>query len=357
MGHRVVTVNRAACAFWGFREEELIGRSLFELLTVEDGEKLQETERKPGGGPPWPAVEVEVLRKDGDLAALEMTSRWVVEHGEACGIHAIGRDVTQRREREREMGRFREQLYQAEKLRALGELAAGVAHNFNNLLTGVMGHAESMRQRTDIPESARQSAEKIVQVARRCSAIVGRIQAFGRPIDPTKTERVDLNRLVRDTVEITSARWRSQAEKEGRQIEVALDLGDIPEVQSTGAAWEEILSNLIYNASDSMPTGGTIRIATLSEDETVLVRVSDSGVGMDEETRRRVFEPFFTTKDPERGSGLGLSTVWGLVQAQGGRVQILSVPGEGSTFEVRVPQARQVDTVDSEHGTASQLPA
>jgi PAS domain S-box-containing protein len=353
MGHGLVTVNRAACAFWGYSEQELTGRNLFELIAPEDAEKLRETERRPEGGPPWPAVEVDVVRKDGTSATLEITSRWILEGGEACGVHAIGRDVTQRREREKATARFRDQLYQAEKLRALGELAAGVAHNFNNLLTGVMGYAELMKLRTDIPEPVQQNAAKIVEAARRCSAIVRRIQAFGRPIDPTQTERVNLNRVIHDTVDITSAKWRSQAEREGRSIQVALDLGDIPEVQSTGAAWEEILTNLIFNAVDAMPEGGTIRIATRQDANTVVAEVSDTGTGMDEETRRRVFEPFFTTKPSDRGTGLGLSTVWGLVQAQGGRVEIDSAPGEGTTFAIRVPQASAPEAEDAE-GTAAE---
>ena len=347
MDHRFVTVNRAACAFWGYPEPELVGRGLFESIAPEDAEKLRETERDPKGGPPWPAVEVEAVRKDGKRAALEITSRWIVERDTASGIHAIGRDVTQRREREQATIRFRDQLYQAEKLRALGELAAGVAHNFNNLLTGVMGYAELMKLRTDIPEPVQQNAAKIVEAARRCSAIVGRIQAFGRPIDPTQTERVDLNRVVHDTVDITSAKWRTQAEREGRKIEMNLDLGEIPEVQSTGSAWEEVLTNLIFNAADAMPRGGRIRITTLCEEDTVLVQVSDSGTGMDEETQRRVFEPFFTTKETDRGTGLGLSTVWGLVQAQGGRVEIESELGKGTTFTIRVPESLPSDPGDS----------
>jgi CheY-like chemotaxis protein/anti-sigma regulatory factor (Ser/Thr protein kinase) len=125
----------------------------------------------------------------------------------------------------------------------------------------------------------------------------------------------------------------------GRTIRVELDLAEVPPISSTGAAWEEILSNLVFNAVDAMPAGGTLTIATSREGDDGVLSVSDTGMGMDADTQRRVFEPFFTTKGPELGTGLGLSTVWGLVQSQSGRIEVRSTPGEGTTFTIRVPRA------------------
>jgi CheY-like chemotaxis protein len=118
---------------------------------------------------------------------------------------------------------------------------------------------------------------------------------------------------------------------------VELELGEVPAVSSTGAVWEEILSNLVFNAVDAMPAGGALTIATSREGDEAVLTVSDTGMGMDAETQRRMFEPFFTTKGPELGTGLGLSTVWGLVQSQGGRILVRSTPGEGTAFTIRVP--------------------
>ena len=133
---------------------------------------------------------------------------------------------------------------------------AGVAHNFNNLLTGVMGYAGLMKMRSDIPDPVASNAQKIVESARRCSAIVRRIQTFRRPIDPTQTETVDLNQVVRDTIDITHAKWKTQAERDGKRIVIDMDLqGDMPGIQAVCSAWEEILSNLIFNAVDAMPEG------------------------------------------------------------------------------------------------------
>ena len=283
-----------------------------------------------------------MLRKDGKRSRVEIVSRWVVEEGQVIGIHGIGRDITERKEREEATQRFREQLHQAEKLRALGEMAAGVAHNFNNLLTGVMGYAELMKLRDDVPEPVLANAGKIVESARRCSAIVKRIQTFGRPSDPTQLDQVDLNQAVRDTIDITYAKWKTQAEREGKIIQIDTDLHDVSPVLSAGSAWEEILSNLIFNVVDAMPEGGRLTLSTRMQDDEVVLSVEDTGTGMDEETRRRVFEPFYTTKAPDKGTGLGLSTVWGIIQNQGGRVDIDSELGRGTTFHIRVPVAEQV---------------
>ncbi|MDP7448055.1 MAG: histidine kinase dimerization/phospho-acceptor domain-containing protein, partial [Candidatus Latescibacteria bacterium] len=219
----------------------------------------------------------------------EVVSRWIVEAGAPVGIHAIGRDITQRREREQATIRFREQLAQAEKLRALGEMAAGVAHNFNNLLTVVVGNAELISLHEDVPEPIRQDTLRILESARRCSAIVRRIQTFGRPIDMADVDHVDLCQVVTDIVDITSPKWRTEPQLSGRHVEVELDLQPVPPILSQGSAWEEILSNLIFNAVDAMPEGGTISLSTRldGDGDTASIRVADTGTGMDEETHLR----------------------------------------------------------------------
>ena len=352
---RLTSLNKAALELWSYSSEELLGKSFYDLLSPEDAQRLRETDRLHPPGTPRPVVEVGIVGKEGKRAGLEVVSRWIMEGGKPVGLHGIGRDVTERKEREAAMNRFREQLHEAEKLRALGEMAAGIAHNFNNLLTGVVGYAELMKLSGDIPDHVLENAKKIVESGQRCSAIVRRIQTFGRPTDVTQVEPVDLNRVIRDTVEITRPKWKSAPEREGRTVRIALELGDIPSIQSSGSAWEEILSNLIFNAVDAMPEGGTLTLGTRQEEGQIVVTVSDTGTGMDEETRRRVFEPFFTTKDPDRGTGLGLSTVWGLVQGQGGQVDIESAPGEGTTFTTRVPAAPASEGDAEEEGGVETL--
>jgi PAS domain S-box-containing protein len=341
--HRIETVNKAGLIYLGYGANELQGRSLYELVDEAGRSRLQALEVGVLPGDPRPPLETGLRRADGQTATFEIVSRWIVEAGQPVGIHAIGRDITQRREREQATIRFREQLAQAEKLRALGEMAAGVAHNFNNLLTVVVGNAELISLHQDIPEPIRKDTERILDSARRCSAIVRRIQTFGRPIDMADTDLVDLGEVARETVDITHPKWKTEPELAGRTVRMALDLQPVPTILSQGSAWEEILSNLIFNAVDAMPTGGVISISTRAEDGWVVVRVADDGDGMDEETQRRIFEPFYTTKQEEAGTGLGLSTVWGLVQTLGGDVGVDSILGEGTTFTIRMPVAEPQD--------------
>jgi PAS domain S-box-containing protein len=337
---RLTSVNQSGLRLLGYTAEELVGRYVYELLAPEDVARVRSEDlRWPPPGP-RPAQEVQVVHKDGTRTTLEIATRWMVEGGRAVGMHGIGRDITDRRVREEAAQRFREQVHESEKLRALGQMAAGVAHNFNNLLGGVIGYAQLMESRPRTPEEYQRFARKIVESAEQCAAVVKRIQTFGRPIDTQRRESVDLRRVVRDTMELTKPKWKAGPEREGRTVHVQLDLAELPPISSTGAVWEEILSNLVFNAVDAMPAGGTLTIATRREGEEGVLCVSDTGMGMDAGTQRRIFEPFFTTKGPELGTGLGLSTVWGLVQSQGGRIQVQSDPGQGTAFTIRMPLAR-----------------
>jgi PAS domain S-box-containing protein len=339
--HRIRTVNRAGLASLGYGPGELTGRSLFDLIVPAQRQRVAESMRAVPTGGPRPPVEASLQRQDGSESTFEIVSRWVVEAGEPVGIHGIGRDITERRERERATIRFREQLAQAEKLRALGEMAAGVAHNFNNLLTVVVGNAELITLNDDLPEPIRRDTQMILDSARRGSAIVRRIQTFGRPIDMADVTEVDLCDVARDIVDITSPKWKTEPEREGRRVRVGLDLESVPPILTQGSAWEEILSNLIFNAVDALPDGGEIQLSTRLEEDSVVLRVRDNGTGMDEETKRRIFEPFYSTKEESAGTGLGLSTVWGLVSTLGGTVDVESRPGGGTTFALRMPVAPQ----------------
>ena len=344
---QITSVNKAGLQSLGYAADEVVGRSIYSLLSPADAGRVRQQEELASPGNRRPGFEASFVRDDGSEAAFEIVSRWIVESGATTGVHAIGRDITERREREQATLRFREQLHQAEKLRALGEMAAGVAHNFNNLLTVVLGNAELIDMHEELPAVLKGDTERILESARRCSAIVRRIQTFGRPIDVERSGRVDLSEIVRDTVDLTSPKWSTEPAKAGHEIVVRTDLDDVPAIDSQGAAWEEILSNLIFNAVDAMPSGGTIEIVTRHVNGEVVLTVSDDGSGMDEETRRRIFEPFFTTKGADQGTGLGLSTVWGLAQTMGARVSVDSLPGKGTTFTIRVAVADET-RVDAE---------
>lgn len=346
MSMRLLSLNQVGVRLFGLEGQDPAGRSLYDLVNPDDARLLEEGERvvRPGGY--RPPVEFRVEQADGSTVSIELTTRWLYSGDAPVGIHGIGRDITARREREEATSRFREQLHQAEKLRALGEMAAGVAHNFNNLLTGVLGYAEIIKMRDDVPEPIAGSLERITDSAKRCAAVIRRIQGFGRPLEASARHPVALDDVIRETIEITRPRWKTAPEREGRVVTVNADLGGVGLVDGNEAVWEEILSNLIFNAVDASPEGGDITVQSRLEEDTVTVSVIDEGTGMDEETRRRVFEPFFTTKGPEAGTGLGLSTVWSLARAQDGRVEIESTPGRGTTITISVKRSTEAGGVE-----------
>jgi PAS domain S-box-containing protein len=269
---QITSVNKAGLQSLGYGADEVLGRSMYSLLAPADAGRVQQQEELTTGGERRPAYEASFVRSDGSRETFEFVSRWIVENGVTTGVHAIGRDISERREQA--TLRFREQLHQAEKLRALGEMAAGVAHNFNNLLTVVLGNAELINMHEDLPPALKADTERILESAQRCSAIVRRIQTFGRPIDTEQRGRVDL----------TSPKWKSGPARAGHPVSIDTDLGDVPTIESQGAAWEDILSNLIFNAVDAMPSGGTIAISTRHAGGEIVLAVADEGIGMDEET-------------------------------------------------------------------------
>ena len=345
---RLTSLNKAALALLGKTEAELLGKSLYDVMLPEDAERIRFEEKSIAGGISRPTVEFSLLRGN-EPRQIEVVSRWILSSDQQpVGVHGIGRDVHERNERDAAERHFREQLHQAKKLRVLGEMAAGVAHNFNNLLTGVLGYAELMTLNPELSEQVRGNATRILVSGKRCSEIVRRIQTFGRPIDLTEIVPMDLNHTIEETIDITRPRWKSRPEREGIKIQIDTRLSPLPFVRSTASAWEEVISNLIVNSVDAMPLGGTITITTAGQEGQVILKVRDSGTGMDEETKARVFEPFFSTKESDRGTGLGLSTVWALVQNLGGRIELESQLGEGTEFTIYIPTTQDSAPVESE---------
>jgi signal transduction histidine kinase/CheY-like chemotaxis protein len=234
-----------------------------------------------------------------------------------------------------ELKRTQEQLVRVETLRALGEMASGVAHDFNNVLAVILGRVQLLQRKLDDP-TVRRWLSIVEQAALDGAQTVRQIQEFTRVRRDQPTQTVDLNQAVRDAVEMTRTRWRDESQSRGVEIRLALDLGVVPTVDGQPSELREALTNLVLNAVDALPRGGAIRIATRLRDREVELSVSDTGVGMSESVRRRIFEPFFSTKGP-RGTGLGLAMVYGIVSRHGGEILVDSTEGAGSTFTIRLP--------------------
>jgi signal transduction histidine kinase/CheY-like chemotaxis protein len=231
------------------------------------------------------------------------------------------------------------QLIHAEKMRALGELASGMAHDFNNSLCGVLGFLDLALADLGLPQSVRGYLESAHTSALDAAHTVRRVQNFARwQRSGHPTEVLDVNVLLRQTLELTRHKWESLSHALGAPIKVEVITEAQAKVTGSGAELREVITNLVFNAVDAMPQGGTLTVRTWSSQTDVCVSVQDTGVGMSEAVRQRIFEPFFTTKG-ERGNGLGLSVTFGIVKRCGGEVSVQSLPGRGTTFVVRLPVA------------------
>jgi PAS domain S-box-containing protein len=285
-------------------------------------------------------VEAEWKRKDGAAVVVRLNGRWISdsEDGYPEGFEMIVEDVTDRRVLE-------EQFQQAQKMEAIGRLAGGIAHDFNNLLTAILGYADLLVHQIDGADPRRGDLEQIVRAAQRASSLTRQLLAFGRKQvlqpEPLDLASVVLNvepmlrRLIGEDVRLQIAGGRHLAT-------IKADPGQI----------EQVIMNLAVNARDAMPGGGTLRVETANVDldeqcaphhnavpgAYVMLAVSDTGCGMTPEVKAHLFEPFFTTKPRDRGTGLGLASVYGIIRQSGGHVFVNSEPGRGTTFKIYFPR-------------------
>ncbi len=334
----ILACNPAFVRMFGFASEEEARQSNFFSLypSIEARERFL-VELKQRGHLEY--YDEELRRRDGSaLYVTKNATGTFNESGELYEIHGFLIDETERRQTER-------QLRQAQKMEAIGNLAGGVAHDFNNILGVVIGHGELLLEEPEIAESAQRHAQAIIESARRAATLTRQLLAFSRKqlLQPKvlNLNRVILGiegmirRLIGDDIEVKTS--------------LATDLGN---VSADPVQMEQVILNFCVNARDAMPEGGKITFETRNVDvdellapqhfpmkpgRYVRLAVSDTGTGMDKETLSHVFEPFFTTKAPEKGTGLGLATVYGIVKQSGGHVWAYSEPGRGSTFSVYLP--------------------
>jgi len=231
-----------------------------------------------------------------------------------------------------ELGATQDHLVRTEKLRALGEMASGVAHDFNNLLAAILGRAQLVLRKVDDPQ-LRQWVQVIERSALDGAQTVRRLQDFARVRQDQPFVPVDVNDVVRDALEITQSRWREESMRRGLVIDVQTSLATVPRVIGDPAELREAMTNLILNAVDAMPAGGTLSLTTSAGSDGVEVAVGDTGMGMPASVRDRIFDPFFTTKGPQ-GTGLGLSMTYGIVSRHRARIAVESEEGRGSTFRI-----------------------
>jgi signal transduction histidine kinase len=239
-----------------------------------------------------------------------------------------------------ELKQTQNQIVQQERLRAFGEMAGGVVHDFNNALISIIGYSDLLMDDPDILADRRMTLSylKTMNTAGRDAAqVVSRLRDFYRSRESEDIfAPVDLNEVIEQSVSLTQPKWKTQALTSGHKIEMELDLEKVPPVSGNPAELREALTNLIFNAVDAMPAGGTVTLRSRPKDDAVLFEISDTGTGMSEDVRTRCLEPFFSTKG-EKGTGLGLSMVFGIIKRHNGTLDIESAVDRGSTFRIRLP--------------------
>ena len=338
-------VNRAMGDILGCPRDELIGMNNRRFMDEETAKTVFTAfNRVYRTGRPESGFNWETLRRDGSRGVVETSvSLKVGGGGEPAGFRGLVREVTERERDRREKRKLEAQLQHAQRMEAIGTLAGGIAHNFNNLLMGIQGNASLMALDLDAGHAHLERLKTIENLVRSGSELTRQLLGYARE-GRYEVSAVDLNRLVWETAGTFGA-----ARKE---IRVHTDLHpSLHAVLADRGQVEQALMNLFVNAADAMPQGGDLFVSTrnASSDEMAerpyapkegsyaLLVVRDTGQGMDEETRSKIFEPFFTTKGLSKGTGLGLASVYGIVKAHGGYIDVASGGGRGTTFEIRLP--------------------
>ena len=338
---RVSYWNDAAERIFGYSEQEALGRPMEELIIPK---RLQAGHKKGWSrfaqmGPgrlQGQVLEMPARRKEGTEIPVELTVGAFQTDGQWQAV-AVVRDMSKRKELE-------EWLREAQKLEAMGRLAGGLAHDFNNTLSVVVGFAQLLVSETDPSDPHHALAAEILDAGRRSAKLVSQLLTFSRK-DRASLESLDVNRAVRD--KLTMFKHLLGPE---RTVELRLS-EDLPLVRIGAGQLDQVLVNLVLNAKDAMDNKGHITIETqarrlddqaasargLRQGDYVEIRVSDDGCGMSKEVQNRIFEPFFTTKPPGQGTGLGLATVYGIVTHLEGSISVESQPGKGTTFDLLLP--------------------
>jgi PAS domain S-box-containing protein len=343
---RLTSLNRAGEQITGYLCEEASRLTLAELAIPECRELAGRivaqvlADEDPG------VQELVLTTKDHRRVVVEVSVRPLLREGRPAGFQAIARDITQRK-------RLEEQLRQSQKMEAIGRLAGGVAHDFNNVLTAIFGFTEMLLERFGHEPAARSDLEEIRGAADRAAKLTRQLLAFSRH-QVVSASLIDLNELVLGMVRLLRRLI-------GEDIILVTSLAaQLARIKADPAQLDQVIMNLVINARDSMASGGRIEVRTLGVSaveadarqglgevpgDFVLLEVSDTGCGIGPEVIEHIFEPFFTTKEQGRGTGLGLATVYGIVRQSGGQIRVHSVPGQGATFRLYFPAARgETDT-------------
>jgi PAS domain S-box-containing protein len=319
--------NTATLKGLGYQRSNFIGRPLLSMVYEADRDLVRERLDAALNGAPQ-TYEMRYFSYDGQLRYARVDNSPIVVEGRTTGVLGIARDITEQKEE-------RERAARADKLRALGQLASGVAHDFNNSLAAILGRAQLLRRQVDDPALVR-NLDIIQTAAEDAAATVRRIQTFARKSPVKEFELVDVAGLLNDAIEITRTRWQNEARIRGLEYEVKLDTERGHFSYGSASELREVFVNLIVNAVDAMPRGGRLMVSCRRKNGRLELHFSDNGMGMPEDVRQKIFEPFFSTKGAH-GTGLGLSVSYSIIERHSGSISVVSEPGNGSDFTIELP--------------------
>ncbi len=327
MDGRFKWCNSATLNALGFKREDFIGRDLVDIVYEADRETVTGKLQNALSGQPQ-TYEMRYFSADGRLRYARVDNSPLVVEGRTTGVLGIARDITEQKQE-------RERAARADKLRALGQLASGVAHDFNNSLAAILGRAQLLRRQTQ-DEAMVRNLEILQTAAEDAAATVRRIQTFARKSPVREFEMLDVSRLLNDAIEITRTRWQNEARLRGVDYEVTVKAESGQHTLGSASELREVFVNLIVNAVDAMPTGGRLSLGCVREGARLRLQFADTGTGMPEDVRQKIFDPFFTTKGAQ-GTGLGLSVSYSIIERHEGLISVASEPGGGTVFTIDLP--------------------
>jgi two-component system cell cycle sensor histidine kinase/response regulator CckA len=354
----ILFVSPAIERILGHPPDEYVGKSAFELIHPEDAAGVQAALRRAVDDAKLPqTVLLRIRHADDSWHTLEGIGKVLADEGSSQLVVNL-RDVTESRALE-------QQLRQAQKMEAVGRLAGGIAHDFNNLLTAILGYSDLLLIHMTEDDPKRESLLEIRKSGERAAALTRQLLAFSRK-QVLRPQVLDLNAVISEMEKILR---RVIGEDLSLRTRLAEDLGT---VKADPGQIEQVILNLAINSRDAMPTGGKLTIETANVDlddayvmahavvrpgRYVMIAVSDTGIGMDAETKSHLFEPFFTTKTPGKGTGLGLATAYGIVKQSDGYIWVYSEPGQGTTFKIYLPRVEEIVEPKPASPSTSLLPA
>ena len=330
--------NLKTVSMLGVERKFLVKKSLSKLIAKEDQDKYYLCWRRAFETKEHETCEVEMVRKDGTTFYAQLECAFAQEEDGSPGQYRIIiSDITERKKME-------ETLLHSEKLKSLGVLTAGISHEFNNILAVILGTAELLDAGFKDDQELKKGLSTIIKASDDGADIVKGLLSYVKSQEKGISDFIfsDIRHSLIEAIDFTTSRWKNMAQGKGIDYKIEREgMREVPEVLCNTTELREVFTNIINNALDAMPDGGRLSFSTSSNEDTVFIRISDTGIGMSGDVKKNIFDPFFTTRRPQ-GTGLGLSISYGVIMRHGGKIEVESEEGKGTTFNLSLPIRRDI---------------